>query len=94
MWSDVIIYGEADRRACDVSRAQGESNGGKRGTGQRGEKRGRVSGVLRAPLPLLAQEAPYANETSIQEIFGVEVESLRGLKVGNINRRLMQGRGM
>eukprot|EP00959_Pyramimonas_sp_CCMP1952_P213182 4460634-Pyramimonas_sp.AAC.1 len=29
------------------------------GTGQGGEKRGRVSGVLSAPSPLLAQEDPW-----------------------------------
>eukprot|EP00976_Prorocentrum_cordatum_P060912 1176091-Prorocentrum_minimum.AAC.2 len=45
-------------RACDASRAKGESSGRKWGTGQGGEKRGKVSGVLSASLPLLAQEDP------------------------------------
>eukprot|EP00976_Prorocentrum_cordatum_P116786 1196210-Prorocentrum_minimum.AAC.3 len=36
----------------------GESSGRKRGTGQGGEKKGRVSGALSAPLSLLAQEDP------------------------------------
>ena len=36
--------------------AQGESSGRRWGTGQGGEKRGRVSGVLSAPSPLSAQE--------------------------------------
>eukprot|EP00976_Prorocentrum_cordatum_P075112 1181788-Prorocentrum_minimum.AAC.1 len=41
---------------CGPSIKRGERSGRKWGTGQGGEKRGRVSGVLSAPLPLLAQE--------------------------------------
>eukprot|EP00976_Prorocentrum_cordatum_P081667 1184508-Prorocentrum_minimum.AAC.1 len=37
---------------------KGKSGGRGRGTGQGGEKRGRVFGALSAPLPLLAQEDP------------------------------------
>eukprot|EP00959_Pyramimonas_sp_CCMP1952_P092798 1941995-Pyramimonas_sp.AAC.1 len=46
---------------------EGESSGRKWGPGQGGEKRGRVSGVLRAPLPLLAQEDP-----ALYGVWGVE----------------------
>eukprot|EP00959_Pyramimonas_sp_CCMP1952_P005708 119549-Pyramimonas_sp.AAC.1 len=40
----------------------GESSGRKWGTGHRVQRRGRVSGVSSAPLPLLAQEDP-SNES-------------------------------
>eukprot|EP00976_Prorocentrum_cordatum_P110045 1195126-Prorocentrum_minimum.AAC.2 len=38
------------------------------GTGHGGEKRGRVSGVLSAPLPLLPQEDPSTQNTSAKSL--------------------------
>eukprot|EP00976_Prorocentrum_cordatum_P044339 896881-Prorocentrum_minimum.AAC.3 len=52
------VYTQRVNQSQKGRRAQGESSGRKRGTGQGGERRRRVSGVLTAPLPLLAQEDP------------------------------------
>eukprot|EP00976_Prorocentrum_cordatum_P088268 1187241-Prorocentrum_minimum.AAC.1 len=45
---------------------KGERSGRKWGTEQGGEKRGRVSGVLSAPLPLLAQEDLRCPATAVE----------------------------
>eukprot|EP00976_Prorocentrum_cordatum_P078936 1183341-Prorocentrum_minimum.AAC.1 len=47
---------EARHPRLDQRGAKGERSGRKWGTGQGGEKRGRVSGVLSASLPSWAQE--------------------------------------